>query len=124
MTSRSTRRRGSAPFLAAAVSYAANCALGLAVVTRVVDTRRYRWIHHALYIATCATCALALGTGWFGTRARPQRTAAWILAPAALPLAVIPYAGTRGPRHPLVALAAAPFIVAGLIRSRASDDRK
>jgi hypothetical protein len=46
------------------------------------------------------------------------------LLPAAAPLAAIPYLGTHSRRHPLVALAAAPFIVAGLVLSRSAADRK
>ena len=44
--------------------------------------------------------------------------AAATLAPALVPLAVIPYAGTHTRRHPLIALSAAPFIAAAAIRSR------
>ncbi|WP_300265942.1 hypothetical protein [Microbacterium sp.] len=105
-------------FTAAAVSYAANCALGAAVATKVVDTSGVRWLHHALYIATCASTAAAVTTAWWG-RARPtNRHAACALMPAAVPLALIPYGGTRGRRHPLIALAAAPFFAASLVRSR------
>jgi hypothetical protein len=41
-----------------------------------------------------------------------------------VPLAAIPYAGTRGRRHPLVALAAAPFYAAGVVCSLRPLDRK
>ncbi|MDO9395443.1 MAG: hypothetical protein Q7T71_02740 [Herbiconiux sp.] len=49
-----------AMFAAAAGAYTANCALGLAVATRLVDTSRFRWVHHALYIATCVLTAAAV----------------------------------------------------------------
>ena len=112
---RATRRRrpASAAFLASGICYAANCALGAAVATRLVDTRRFRWVHHALYIATVSTTLLALVTG-----IRRDRPGAAALSPALVPLAVIPYAGTHTRRHPLIALTAAPFIVAGVVTSR------
>lgn len=70
-------------------------------------------MHHALYIATVSTTILALVVG-----IRGDRRAALALSPALLPLAVIPYAGTHTRRHPLIALTAAPFIVAGVFTSR------
>jgi hypothetical protein len=117
MTRRARARRhdrpASAAFLASGLCYAANCALGTAVATRLIDTRRFRWVHHALYIATVSTTMLALAVG-----IRRDRTAALALAPALAPLAVIPYAGTHTRRHPLIALTAAPFITAGVLTSR------
>ncbi|MGX1792727.1 hypothetical protein ACWIDW_07250 [Microbacterium sp. NPDC055312] len=110
---RGHRRAASAAFLASGICYAANCALGTAVATRLVDTRRFRWVHHALYIATVSTTMLALIVG-IGR----DRRAALALAPALVPLAVIPYAGTHTRRHPVIALTAAPFVVAGVITSR------
>lgn len=107
------RHRSSTAFLASGVCYAANCALGAAVATRLVDTRRFRWVHHALYIATVTTTILALIVG-----IRGHRRAAVALSPALVPLAVIPYAGTHTRRHPLIALTAAPFVAAGVITSR------
>ena len=120
-----TRRTNAAPlFVAAASAYAANCALGTAVAARVIDTRNFRWVHHGLYIATCATTALALAAGLWATPRAASRRAALALLPATAPLAAIPYLGTHTRRHPLVALAAAPFILAGLVCSRLPSDRK
>ena len=98
---------------AAAASYAANCALGTAVATGAVRTGRWHWIHHALYIATSSLTAAA-----FLALLRSEPRAAAALSPAAVPLAVVPFAGTRGRRHPAIALAAAPFVLAGLVVSR------
>lgn len=98
---------------ASALCYAANCALGVATATRLIDTRRIRWVHHALYIATITTTALALGVA-----VQRDRRVAAVLSPALIPLAVIPFAGTRTRRHPAVALSAAPFIAAGVLTSR------
>ena len=111
-------------FISATAAYAANCALGAAVAARLIDTRRFRWVHHALYIVTCATTASAVVAGWSRGPGTPGRRAALALLPAAAPLAAIPYLGTHTRRHPLIALAAASFIVAGLLVSRRSADRK
>jgi hypothetical protein len=127
MTRRGRQRRpdAAAPlFTAATAAYAANCALGASVALRIVDTRRFRWVHHALYIATCVTTAAAIVAGWMQGTGRPGRAAALALVPAAAPLAAIPYVGTHGRRHPLTALAASPFYLAGLLVSRRSADRK
>ncbi|MGV9193622.1 hypothetical protein ACQ143_04695 [Microbacterium sp. MC2] len=104
-------------FVAAAGCYGANCALGTAVALRLVDSSRFRWVHHALYIATTTVTALALSTALWGRPRTQSQRAALATAPAMVPLAVIPFAGTRTIRHPLVALAPAPFLVAGIIRS-------
>lgn len=118
------RRRDPAPvFVGAATAYAANCALGVGVAARIIDTSRFRWLHHALYIATCMTTAAAVAAGWGSGPRSAGRRAALALLPAAIPLAAIPYAGTHTRRHPLTALAAAPFIIAGVRCSR-PDDRK
>jgi hypothetical protein len=99
-------------FTAATVSYAANCLLGLSVAARWVDTSRARWVHHAMYIATCALAAAAATS-----LLRSRNRAGWLLLPVAVPLAVIPYAGTRGSRHPLLALSAAPFFWLSLVKA-------
>jgi hypothetical protein len=99
-------------FTAAAGAYAANVALGVAVATRVVDTSRFRWVHHGLYVTTC----VAAGAAGSSLVWSPSR-AGWRLLPAAVPLAVIPYVSARSRRHPLVALSAAPFFAAGLARA-------
>ncbi|MFD1721984.1 hypothetical protein [Amnibacterium endophyticum] len=89
-------------------AYLANCALGTAVATRVVDTRRHRWVHHALYIVTAATTAAAVGAGIV------QRSAPGIaLAPALAPLAVLPHAGHG--MHARTALTAAPWYAGALL---------
>lgn len=107
------KRSGAGWLRAAALSYCANCALGTAVATGAVRTGRWHWTHHALYI-----CTSALSTIAFLTLRRSDPRAAQALAPATLPLAVIPFAGTHGRRHPAIALAAAPFVLAALLRSR------
>ena len=119
------RRSDAAPlFAVAAGAYAANVALGSAVAARLIDTSSFRWLHHAIYIATCVASAAAFSSIFWGTPTHASRRAALAIAPAAAPLAAIPYLGTHSRRHPIVALAAAPFIVAGLICSHLSTDRK
>ncbi|MBT2484484.1 MULTISPECIES: hypothetical protein [unclassified Microbacterium] len=124
MGSGRTPRSGAPLFAATALSYGANCMLGAAVALKLIDTRDFRWVHHALYIATSAFTVAAVSAGWWGSPVSPSRPAAIALVPAVVPLAVIPYAGTRGRRHPLVALAAAPFVIAGLILASRPANRK
>lgn len=111
-------------FAAAATAYAANCALGVAVAAKLVDTSGFRWLHHVLYIGTCVTTAAAIGVAWRAGPRSASRRAGFVLLPAAVPLAAIPYAGTHSRRHPLVALAAAPFLIAGLVCALRPADRK
>lgn len=125
MPHRRTPTNAAPLFAAAAVAYTANVALGTAVATRLIDTSNVRWVHHGLYIATCATTAAAgIAALVWGRPRRASRRAAFALLPAAVPLAAIPSLGTHGRRHPLTALAAAPFLLAGLIRSLRPSDRK
>ena len=121
---RANRTNAAPLFTAAAAGYAANCALGTAVATKLIDTSRFRWVHHALYIVTCVTAAIAVSTAWWGRPARRDLLAGLLLVPAAVPLAVIPYAGTHRRRHPLVALAAAPFFAAGVVASQRAAEGK
>lgn len=124
MVHRRERANAAPLFAAAATTYAVNCVLGASVALRVIDTSRFRWVHHALYIATCATSTVAVTVGWSRGPHTVGRRAAVVLLPAAVPLAAIPYLGTHTRRHPLVALAASPFLVAGLLLSRSAADRK
>ena len=97
----------------AAASYLASCMLGTAVASGRLRTGRARWVHHALYISTASLTALALGAAGVGRR----RSGGWLL-PAAVPLAVVPYAGTHSSRHVVVAASAAPFYLAALAADR------
>jgi hypothetical protein len=92
----------------ATVAYLANVALGTAVQTRIVDTSRHRWTHHALYIVT-STLTVAAITGAFAQRS-PR---GWVLAPALLPLALLPHVGHRA--HAVTGLAAAPWYAGALL---------
>lgn len=95
---------------AASVSYLANLALGTLVATRRLDSSGFHWLHHALYVCTVvlAVAAVAAGLAW-----RPL--AGWLLLPALVPFALIPFLGTSGVRHPIAGLAPAPFYLAAAV---------
>lgn len=97
---------------AAATSYAANCVLGASVALGLLDTRGYRWLHHALYIATSTLTAAAV----VELAIRRDR-AGWTLLPALVPLAAMPRASARTPRHARIGLSAAPFYLLTLLRT-------
>ena len=94
---------------AAATSYLANCALGTAVATRVLDTSRFRWVHHAVYVATAVLTAAA-GVDL----ARRRDRAFWRLLPVAAPLVAIPAVPARTRWHPVIAAGAAPAYLAAM----------
>lgn len=96
--------------VAAAVSYAANCALGAAVALRVVDTSRYRWTHHAVFVTTAALTGVAAVDL---VRRRDRRVLR--LAPVAVPLLLVPRVSARTRGHVLVAASMAPAYVAALL---------
>ena len=102
-----------AVFGVAGASYLASCALGTGVASGALDLRGARWMHHALYLVTLVAAGVAASSlVWSRSRA------GWALVPAAVPLAALARLGPRMPRHPLVALAAAPFFMAGFVLSR------
>ncbi|CAA9305760.1 MAG: hypothetical protein AVDCRST_MAG48-1690 [uncultured Friedmanniella sp.] len=98
---------------AAGASYLASCALGAGVATGVLRTGRARWVHHALYVSTATLTAVALAAA-----GRERAASGWWLLPVVVPLAVVPYAGTRSRRHVVVAASAAPFYAAALAADR------
>ena len=102
---------------AAASAYLANVALGTAVQTRLVDTSRHRWTHHALYIVT-STLTITAIVGAF-TRRSPR---GWLLAPALVPLALLPRVGHDA--HALTGLAAAPWYAGALLAAASIDGKK
>ena len=104
-------------FLAAAASYAANCALGASVGLGLVDTRRFRWVHHAVYITTCVLAASAALTPVLRPTHPRAAIATLALAPAAVPLSLIPRISARSRGHVAIALTAAPFFAAAALLS-------
>ncbi len=99
-------------FYLAAVLFLANFALGLLVQFRVVDTKPFRWLHHALFSAVFGSAVAAVAVGFL--QGAPYR---WTLLPALALFAVLPYvrAGTRG--HAALACAALLFYAAGFFRT-------
>ncbi|CAN5695921.1 hypothetical protein BH24ACT22_BH24ACT22_07310 [soil metagenome] len=97
-------------FYAATILFLANFALGVLVQFGVVDTKPFRWLHHALFFAVFATAAVAVGVGfWQGA---PYR---WALAPVLLLFLVLPKvrAGTVG--HAALAGTALIFYATGFV---------
>ena len=99
-------------FYAAALLFLSNFALGLLVQFRIVDTKPFRWLHHALFFAAFASAAAAVVVGFYWDS--PYR---WTLLPVLGLFAVLPYvrAGTRG--HAALACAALVLYAAGLAQS-------
>ncbi len=77
----------------AAALFAANYLLGVAVQLGLVDSRPFRWLHHALFFLVFVSAALAVAVGFW--RGEPYR---WALAPVLVLYAVLPRvrAGTFG----------------------------
>ncbi len=98
---------------AAAVVYGGTALLGVGLATGLWRNRRHRWVHHVGYIAAVSlTAAAALAAAL----AEPARARAAALA--LVPLAALPRVPTRSRRHPLVALTAAPWLIAAAARHR------
>ena len=96
-------------FYSAATLFGLNFVLGLLVQFSIVDTKPFRWLHHALFFAVFVSAALAVVVGfWQGA---PYR---WALLPVLVLYAVLPRvrAGTAG--HAALAGTAMVFYVAGL----------
>lgn len=80
-------------FYLAAALFLANFALGVLVQLRVVDTKPFRWLHHALFFAVFVSAGLAVAVGFWQGAAY-----AWVLLPVLALYAVLPRvrAGTAG----------------------------
>jgi hypothetical protein len=100
-------------FYAATGLFVANFALGLLVQFGIVDTKPFRWFHHVLFFAVCASAALAVAEGFW--RGAPYR---WTLLPVLALYAVLPRvrAGTAG--HAALACGALVLYAAGFVFSR------
>ncbi len=97
-------------FYAATVLFLANFALGVLVQFGVVNTKPFRWLHHALFFAVFVSAALAAGFGfWQGA---PYR---WALPPVLLLFLVLPRVRAGTPGHAALAGAALIFYAAGFV---------
>lgn len=99
-------------FYAATLLFLANFALGVLVQLGIVDTKPFRWLHHALFFAVFASAAAAVLAGFYW--GAPYR---WALVPVLGLFVVLPYvrAGTRG--HATLACTALIFYAVGLAQS-------
>jgi hypothetical protein len=95
-------------FYIAMVLFVANFALGVLVQFRIVDTKPFRWLHHALFFAVFASAAIAVGVGFL--QGAPYR---WVLLPVLVLFAFLPRirAGTFG--HATLASGAMILYVTG-----------
>jgi hypothetical protein len=99
-------------FYVASILFLLNFALGVLVWLGVVDTKPFRWLHHALFFAVFVSAAAA-GLAGFLWEA-PFR---WALPPILVLFTVLPYvrAGTLG--HAALASGALAFYVVGLLQT-------
>ena len=72
-------------FYAAVTLFLANFTLGVLVQFGIVDTKPFRWLHHALFFAVFASAALAAIVGF--VQGAPYR---WLLLPVLALFAVLP----------------------------------
>jgi hypothetical protein len=96
-------------FYTATLLFLLNFALGLLVQFRIVDTKPFRWLHHALFFAVFVSAAVAALAGFLaGASYR------WALLPVLALFAVLPYlcAGTAG--HAALACGVLVFYAADL----------
>ncbi|CAN5912649.1 hypothetical protein BH23ACT11_BH23ACT11_05420 [soil metagenome] len=98
-------------FYAAALIFLANFGLGILVQLRVVDTKPYRWLHHALFFAVIVSAVVAIAVGFWADA--PYR---WVLLPVLLLFLVLPRvrAGTMG--HAALASMALILYAVGFVR--------
>ncbi len=97
-------------FYAAALLFLANFALGVLVQFGVVDTRPFRWLHHALFFAVFASAALAGGVGFL--EGAPYR---WALLPVLVLFTILPRVRAGTPGHAALAGVAMIFYATGFV---------
>lgn len=97
-------------FYSASILFGLNFALGVLVQLGIVDTKPFRWLHHALFFAVFASAALAVAAGFL--QEAPYR---WMLLPVLVLYLFLPRvrAGTAG--HAALAGAAMVLYAAGLV---------
>jgi hypothetical protein len=97
-------------FYAAMGLFLANFVLGILVQFRVVNTKPFRWLHHALFFAAFASAALAAGVGFLqGSAYR------WVLLPVLVLFAVLPRIRAGTPGHAALAGGALILYVTGCV---------
>ena len=97
-------------FYIAMVLFVANFALGVLVQFRIVDTRPFRWLHHALFFAVFASAAVAVGVGFL--QGAPYR---WALLPVLVLFVALPRVRAVTPGHTALASGAMILYVPGFV---------
>ena len=97
-------------YIVAMVLFLANFALGVLVQLRIVDTKPFRWLHHALFFAVFASAAVAVGVGFL--QGAPYR---WILLPVLVLFALLPRIRAGTPGHAALASGAMILYVTGFV---------
>ncbi len=97
-------------FCAAAVLFFLNFALGVLVQFRVVDTKPFRWLHHALFFAVFVSAAVAALAGFLSGASYP-----WTLVPILVLFTVLPYVRAGTPGHAALACGALIFYAIGFL---------
>ena len=97
-------------FYIAMVLFVANFALGVLVQFRIVDTKPFRWLHHALFFAVFASAAIAVGVGFL--QGAPYR---WVLLPVIILFAFLPRVRAGTPGHAALASGAMILYVTGFV---------
>ena len=97
-------------YIVAMVLFLANFALGVLVQFRMVDTKPFRWLHHALFFAVFASAAIAVGVGFL--QGAPYR---WVLLPVLVLFAFLPRVRAGTPGHAALASGAMILYVTGFV---------
>jgi hypothetical protein len=97
-------------FYIAMVLFVANFALGVLVLFRIVDTKPFRWLHHALFFAVFASAAVAVGVGFL--QGAPYR---WVLLAVLVLFAFFPQVRAGTPGHAALASGAMILYVTGFV---------
>jgi hypothetical protein len=97
-------------YIVAMVLFLANFALGVLVQFGIVDTKPFRWLHHALFFAVFASAAVATGMGFL--QGAPYR---WALLPVLALFVLLPRVSAGTPGHAALAGGAMIFYVTGLV---------
>ena len=97
-------------FYIAMVLFVANFVLGVLVQFRIVDTKPFRWLHHALFFAVFASAAVAVGVGFL--QGAPYR---WVLLAVLVLFAFFPQVRAGTPGHAALASGAMILYVTGFV---------
>jgi len=97
-------------FYVAMILFLANFALGVLVQFRIVDTKPFRWLHHALFFAVFASAAVAASVGFL--QDAPYR---WALLPVLALFFVLPRVRAGTPGHAALASGAMILYITGFV---------